>query len=49
MKIKRIAYICIHCEGVYPDHPVTQCDCLEGTGADFVEGIIEYELEKANE
>lgn len=38
----RKAFICIHCECVYPDEPVTQCDCIKGTGHDFIEGKIEY-------
>lgn len=38
----RKAFICIHCEGVYTDEPVTQCDCLEGSGHDFVEGELRY-------
>lgn len=41
--IQRMAYICKHCEGVYADQPVTQCDCLNGTGADFYEGTITYQ------
>lgn len=36
----REAYVCIHCEGVYPDSPVTQCDCLEGTGHDFKKAYL---------
>jgi hypothetical protein len=39
---QRKAFICIHCEGVYMDVPVTQCDCLEGTGHDFIEGVLNY-------
>ena len=26
----RKAFICVYCEGVYADDPVTQCDCLGG-------------------
>lgn len=43
--VVRKAFICIHCEGVYADVPVSQCDCLEGTGQDFIEGIITYRME----
>jgi len=39
----RKAFICKHCDGVYADEPVTQCDCLVGLeGQEFIEGIIEY-------
>lgn len=38
------AYVCIHCEAVYLEDPVTQCDCLKGSGADFVEGVLIYTL-----
>ena len=41
-EITRKAYICKHCEGVYIDDPVTQCDCMEGSGADFIEGSLIY-------
>jgi len=44
--VRRKAFICVHCDGVYADQPVSQCDCMEGTGADFIEGVIEYR--KAN-
>lgn len=40
--IVRKAFICIHCEGVYADSPVTSCDCCDGTINDFHEGTIEY-------
>lgn len=43
MKIIRTAYICKHCEGVYADSPVSQCDCMEGSGSDFYVGTITYE------
>lgn len=36
----RKAYICIHCEGVYSDSPVSACDCMEGTGQDFKKAFI---------
>lgn len=42
MKVTRMAYICVHCEGVYADGPVSQCDCMKGTGRDFLVGTIEY-------
>ena len=40
----RDLYICIHCEGAYADEPVSQCDCLAGTGHDFVKSSFEYTL-----
>lgn len=40
-KVKRKAFICKNCEGVYADQPVTQCDCLEGA-QEFYEGVILY-------
>jgi len=40
--VMRKAFICVHCEGVYADMPVTNCDCMAGTGADFIEGEIKY-------
>lgn len=43
-RIKRKVFICVHCGGIYADAPVSQCDCLEGTGADFVEGELKYSL-----
>lgn len=43
---RRKIFVCEHCEGVYPDQPVSQCDCLEGSGADFVEGFAEYLMQK---
>lgn len=36
----RKAFVCVHCDGVYADEPVSQCDCLEGSGADFIEAQI---------
>jgi hypothetical protein len=42
--VRRELYICIHCEGVYADEPVSQCDCLKGTGHDFVKSSCEYTL-----
>lgn len=40
--IRRKAFICEHCEGVYADEPVSQCDCMKGSGHDFIEGEIIY-------
>lgn len=43
----RKIFVCKHCEGIYADSPVSQCDCLEGSGSDFIEGFAEYKrLEK---
>jgi len=42
--VTRKAFICIHCECVYADSPVSQCDCMEGSGHDFIEGIIKYKI-----
>ena len=39
---RRKIFACVHCHGIYADQTVTQCDCMEGTGADFVEGFAEY-------
>ena len=39
---RRKIFVCAHCDGIYADQTVTQCDCMEGTGADFVEGFAEY-------
>ena len=39
---RRKIFACVHCHGIYADQAVTQCDCMEGTGADFVEGFAEY-------
>ena len=41
-EVRRKAFICVHCEGVYADEPVSQCDCMQGTGHDFIEGVIIY-------
>lgn len=41
--VRRKIFVCIHCDMIYPDQPVTQCDCLDGTGHDFVEGVAEYQ------
>ncbi len=45
--VMRKAFICIGCEGVYSDEPVSRCDCMihtehpEGTNL-FYEGTIQY-------
>lgn len=41
--VTRKAFVCIHCEGVYADDPVSSCDCMEGSGHDFIEGVIHYQ------
>lgn len=43
-EIERLAFICVHCEAVYADAPVTQCDCMLGSRHDFIEGVIKYIL-----
>lgn len=35
----RKVFICTHCDGVYADQPVTQCDCLPDENT-FTEGWI---------
>lgn len=45
--VRRAAFVCKYCEGVYADDPVTQCDCLGATDQDpphFIKGKIEYRL-----
>jgi hypothetical protein len=45
--VRRDAYICVHCEGVYADEPVAQCDCLDALKSSpphFVKGSIDYIL-----
>ena len=39
--IRRKAYVCVYCEGVYADEPVTSCDCVNGPPS-FHEGEITY-------
>lgn len=39
--IRRKAFICTSCEGVYSDQPVTSCDCLPEENK-FIEGEIIY-------
>ena len=45
----RKVFICVHCEGMYADFPVSQCDCMEGTGHDFVESVVKYNLPPVGE
>lgn len=40
--IKRAAFICDYCDGVYADEPVTSCDCCGGPPK-FIQGEITYE------
>lgn len=47
--LRRKIFVCLHCEGMYADQPVAQCDCMEGTGHDFVEGVAEYQNPKFSE
>ena len=39
--VTRKVFICIHCEGIYADNPVSECDCAVGP-SDFVEGVLTY-------
>lgn len=39
--IKRRAFICPSCSGVYADEPVTQCDCMNASPA-WIHGEISY-------
>lgn len=41
---QRKIFICVHCEGIYADLPVSQCDCMNGSGKDFIEGLAECVL-----
>lgn len=43
--VRRTAWICKYCDGVYADDPVSSCDCLGADGQTpphFVEGEIKY-------
>jgi hypothetical protein len=43
--VRRDAFICKYCEGVYADEPVTQCDCMDHIGLEpphFLKGEIRY-------
>lgn len=43
--VERKAFVCVHCEGVYADDPVSSCGCMGKSGnGDFVEGIVRYKL-----
>jgi len=39
---KRKAFICVNCEGVYADVPVSECDCQVGVESIFKKGFILY-------
>lgn len=43
--VRRKAYICKSCEGVYPDQPVSSCDCMDNTANEYYEGFISYATE----
>jgi len=38
---QRKIFVCIRCDGVYADAPVSECDCEAGA-CEFIEGIAEY-------
>lgn len=43
--VRRAAFICKYCDGVYADEPVTSCDCLghlDQKPPHFIKGKIEY-------
>lgn len=40
-KVTRPIFICVLCEGIYADEPVSECDCQAGA-KEFIEGIAEY-------
>lgn len=45
--VRRSAFICKYCNGVYADEPVSQCDCLgyiDQKPPHFIKGKIEYRL-----
>jgi hypothetical protein len=45
--VRRAAFICKYCDGVYADEPVTSCDCLghyDQKPPHFIKGKIEYRL-----
>jgi len=37
-KVTRKVFICRHCEGIYADEPITQCDCNLSLKFEFYEG-----------
>jgi len=41
--IKRKLFICVNCDCVYADDPVSECDCAHGANK-FVESNFEYSL-----
>jgi hypothetical protein len=48
--VRRDAFICKYCDGVYADEPVTSCDCLgylDQEPPHFIKGKIEYRLPNA--
>jgi len=49
--VRRAAFICKYCDGVYADEPVTSCDCLgylDQKPPHFIKGKIEYRLPNAD-
>lgn len=47
--VRRSAFICKYCDGVYADEPVTSCDCLghyDKNPPHFIKGEIKYRLPK---
>lgn len=45
--VRRVAFVCKYCDGVYADEPVTSCDCLghlDQKPPHFIKGTIEYRL-----
>lgn len=41
--MKRKIFVCAHCQCIYADAPVTECDCQPGAN-EFIEGTAEYYL-----
>lgn len=41
--IVRRAFVCVSCEGIYLDSPVTECDCAPGANI-FIESVITYKM-----
>jgi hypothetical protein len=44
--VKRTAYVCIQCEGVYMDEPVTECDCALGADIFWIADVSYKKLER---
>lgn len=44
--VKRRAYICIRCQGVYADEPVTECDCSQGADIFWLAEIAYKKLDR---